>query len=264
MKKMIFPMTVILLLLFITCLEAGTDIDQVMIKNYNVNLGEDVDARVTMELVDKDHTKKTCELAMWRLQADTIIKTLIRFLSPDKVKGMSFLSWQYENEDNSQWLYMPGFDQVSKVSESMQAYAFAGDFSLCDIAPPHPDEFVHRLLRMETIDGHECYVVESVHKTYLDDPAYKQKKKFLYAKTVSWIRKDSSLLVKADLFDHKGSLYKKFEALEVKQIDGTWTIAKMVMQDLIKKHKTILSIEEVKHDAGLQNDLFEVQRLNHL
>ena len=264
MKKKIFSITAMIALLVAIHVEAGTDVHQIMVNNYNVNLGDDVDARITMELVEKDYSTKTCELAMWRLQADATIKTLIRFLGPAKVKGISFLSWQYDTKENSQWLYLPGFDQAGKVSGSMQAYSFAGDFSLCDIAPPHPDEFVHRLLGTETIDGQECYMVESIHKTYLDDPAYKEKKKSLYSKTVSWIRKDNYLLVKADIFDQKGKPYKRFEALEVKEIDGTWTISKMVMQDLVKKHKTILAIKEIKHGAGLKSELFDVDKLKNI
>ncbi|MDY6905342.1 MAG: outer membrane lipoprotein-sorting protein [Thermodesulfobacteriota bacterium] len=262
MKRLIVSMTVVLGLMSGTPSNAGTDIHQEMIKSYNMGQGKDTKALVTMELVDSDNSSKSCELAMWRLQTGTAIKSLIRFLSPDKVKDMAFLSWQYKDKENSQWLYLPGFNQVSKVSPSMQSYSFAGDFALCDIAPPHPDEFVHRLLGEENINGYDCYKVESIHKTYLDDPDFQQRKKFLYAKAISWISKDNHLLMKVDAFDPQGNVYKKFQALEVKQMDGILTPVKMEMKDLKKKHKTILTIKEVDHGAGLKDDMFSVDNLS--
>lgn len=127
-----------------------------------------------------------------------------------------------------------------------------------------PDEFVYRLLGTEKISGHDCYIVESIHKTYLDDPDFKQKKKFLYSKTVSWIRQDNNVLLKADAFDQKGNAYKHFEALEVKEISGKWTIVKMEMRDILKRHKTILTLKDIKHDAGLKADSFEADRLKNM
>lgn len=249
--------------ILVTCVPSysDTDINDIMKMSYNANQGKDTQAIISMDLLDSENNKKTCELSMWRLQADTVTKTLILFLSPDKVQGMAFLSWQYEDKEDRQWLYLPGFDQVSQVSGSMQSYSFAGDFALCDIAPPHPDEFVHRLLGKENMNGHDCYIIESIHKTYFDAPGYRHKRKFLYSKTVSWIGQDNHLMMKADAFDQKGKEYKQFEVLEITKKDGIWTIVKMAMKDLKKNHQTILTINEIRYEAGLKDSLFNMEQL---
>ena len=81
---------------------------------------------------------------------------------------------------------------------------------------------------------------------------------------MSWIRQDKNVLLKADAFDQKGNAYKHFEALEVKGISGKWTIVKMEMRDILKRHKTILTLKDIKHDAGLKADLFEADRLKNM
>ena len=135
------------------------------------------------------------------------------------------------------------------------------DFSYNDLSPPHPDEFNHTFLKEESCDGQACYVVESVHKTFTNDPAYVKKRKFQYAKQQSWVRKDNFLLVKALLYDKGGDPLKGFSASDIRQIEGIWTAMIITMKNLKSGHQTNLTLDGIHYNLGLTDNFFTTREL---
>ncbi len=240
----------------------GETADQIMLKSYNLDQGKDGVSDMEMRLISKSGKSRVREIRSWTIERGDEDKSLMKFLKPSSVKGTGFLVWEHKNKEDDQWLYLPAFKRVRRISSSEKDKSFMGtDFSYNDITQPHPDEFVSKLLGSEKVDGQDCYKIESIHKTYSGDPAYKGKKKYQYSKTTGWVRKDNYLMIKAVFFDKKGREFKQFKASDIEKIGGIWTPKKLEMENIKDKHKTVLTMKNIKYNIGLKNSFFSQRQL---
>lgn len=235
---------------------------QIMLKNYQVYEGEDSKATMTMVLMNKTGKKRIREVLFWSLERGDEDKSMMYFLEPPSDKGTSFLTWEHKEADDDQWLYLPVLKRVKRISAADKHKSFMGtDFSYNDLSPPHPDEFNHTILREDSCDGQACYVIESIHKTFTNDPAYVKKRKYQYAKQHSWIRKDNYLLVKALMYDKDGDPLKGFSASDIREIEGIWTAMIITMKNLKSGHQTILTLDSIHYNLGLTDNFFTTREL---
>lgn len=263
MKKIIqLSFTICLTMMITATLVYGDDARGIMMKSHDLDQGKDGVADMKMELISKSGKSRVREVRSWNIERGDEDKNLMKFLSPASVKGTGFLVWEHKNKDDDQWLYLPAFKRIRRISASEKDKSFMGtDFSYNDITLPHPDEFVHKLLGSEKVDGADCYKIESAHKTYTGDPAYKNKDKYQYSKTVSWVRKDNYVIVKSIMYDKRGREYKEFKAENIEKIDGIWTSKRLVMKNLKDDHKTVLTMTNIKYNTGLKDSFFSQRQL---
>lgn len=252
----------LLLCLWVAPLVGSEDGYQIMLKSHNLDKGKDQKANFTMELIKKNGKKRIREVTYWKLECGDEDKSLMYFRKPAADEGTAFLTWEHKNEDDDQWLYLPALKKVRRISAAEKHKSFMGtDFSYNDIAAPHPDEFVHKPSGEEKVDGKDCYLVESIHKTYTGDKDYKNRKKYQYSKILSWICKDNYILMKARMFDEQGHDDKEFHARDIKKIDGIWTSLIMEMEDLRTGHRTVLTITDIRYNIGLKDSFFGQREL---
>jgi len=77
-----------------------------------------------------------------------------------------------------------------------------------------------------------------------------------YPRSVSYLRKDNGMLLKWDLFGKSNKLEKVITAEEIKQIQGFWTVTVARVDDLKKKGKLILRLQEGRYNPPLDDSLF--------
>ncbi len=238
------------------------DAYQIVMKSYNLDQGKDSKTDMKMELESKGKKDREREITTWRLERGDEDKSLMYFRTPESVRGTGFLVWEHKNKDDDQWLYLPAFKKVRRISASEKDKSFMGtDFTYNDVTQPHPDEFTHKLLGSETAEGSDCWKIESIHKTFTGDPAYKDWDKYQYSKTISWTRKDNYVTVKAVMYDKKGQECKLFRAGDVRKVDGIWTAHVLEMENIKEKHKTILTITGIKYNTGVNDGFFTEREL---
>ncbi len=240
----------------------GEDAYQIMLKSHNLDEGKDSKTEMKMELISKNGKTRTREITFWQLERGEEDKSLMKFRKPASVKGTGFLTWEHKDKDDDQWLYLPAFKKIRRISGSEKHKSFMGtDFSYNDMTLPHPNKFVHKLLGEENMDGSDCHKIESIHKTYTDDAAYKNQKKYQYSKSISWVRKDNYMVIKSKMFDKKGREYKQFQAQDIKKINGIWTAHLLKMENLKDKHRTVLTMSKIKYNTGLKDSFFSQRQL---
>ena len=67
----------------------------------------------------------------------------MRFLSPPDVKGTGLLIFDYEENDDDMWLFMPSLRKTRRIVSSEKAKSFMGsEFSYADITPPALNDFI--------------------------------------------------------------------------------------------------------------------------
>jgi outer membrane lipoprotein-sorting protein len=211
--------------------------------------GESMKAKLTMTLTNKKGYERVRKIITVRKDFGKDSKQMMTFLEPADVKETSFLSWVYDDpkKDDLQWLYLPAFERVRKISSSSKKESFMGsDFNYEDLGDRDLDADVHKLVKEEKFNNRDCYVIESVPKN----------KRYMYSKRVGWIDKESLLPVKVDYYDRRGRHIKQLTCSGIEKIDNIWTWTSIKMENIKKKHSTVLEFSDVKYNQKISDDFF--------
>ncbi|BBO82559.1 hypothetical protein DSCO28_31250 [Desulfosarcina ovata subsp. sediminis] len=60
----------------------------------------------------------------------------------------------------------------------------------------------------------------------------------------------------------KDGLLKIYNALNFKQQDGFWTLFKSEMNNVSRNHKTVMTMDSVKYNTGIKDNLFRVSTIH--
>lgn len=160
---------------------------------------------MTMQTV---RPRYTCEISMktWSLGNDY---ALIYVTAPARDQGTAFLK-----RGKEMWNYVPGIDRTVKMPPSMMSQSWMGsDFTHDDLVEGLSvvDDFTHKLLRNETVNGEPCYVVELIPKP---------ETAVVYDKVVYWITEKHYLPLQVENFDELGDLVSTMHFREIKEMGG--------------------------------------------
>ena len=196
-------------------------------------------AKMTLE--DKSGKTKERSLKLWtRYFRDKDDWSLTKFVEPAEIRDLGFLTLA----DDKMYLYLPGFDRVRRIASHARKESLAGsDLSNDDLSTGRYVDHFSAKIKEET-DGQ--YVLELTRK-----PGSNR----IYPKSTVWVNKENFTIPKMELFDKNEKLWKTFEG-EYEQIQGYWTMTTLTMTDVQKKHKTIMKIEEIQFDVGLDDKTF--------
>lgn len=215
--------------------------------------GEDTRVKVLMELINKAGQKRIRELTMLRKDYEDggDQKYFIYFHKPVDVKDTTFIVYKYPDRDDDRWLFIPAINMVRRIAASDRYSSFVGsDFTYEDVSGRKPEEDNHNLLREEELNGESCFVIESIPKGPSE-----------YIKRISWISKLNFLPLKEEFYDRQNELWRQFEMLEAKDINGIMTITKRVMRNLKTGHRTEVRFQEVEYNLGIGDDIFSERYL---
>ena len=216
--------------------------DEIMIKvDAVLSAPTDGTSTATMTLVDKNGKTKERSLKLWtRYFEDKDDWSLTKFMAPAEIRDLGFLSLA----DDKMYLYLPGFDRVRRIASHARKESFAGsDLSNDDLSTGRYVDHFSAKIREET---DEEYVLELTRK-----PGSNR----IYPKSTVWVNKSNFTIPKMELFDKNEKLWKSFEG-QYEQIQGYWTMTGLTMTDVKKKHKTIMKMEDIEFDVGLDDKTF--------
>jgi len=221
---------------------------EIVDKAYNLPTGDDITSTLTMTLTNKSGQTRVRKIQQYTKDLGKVEKSIMFFLSPADVKNTSFMNWTYDcDKSDDQWIYLPALKKVKRISsDSKSDYFMGSDFTYDDLGDRKLDADTHKLLREETIDGKECYVVESVSKD----------EDYMYSKTITWINKANFVGVKKEFYDEDEELLKTLTIKEAKKISGFWTITHSEMENVQKNHKTTIELGEIKINSGVPASKF--------
>lgn len=249
--------TGLFLLLAASCLlpalyASGISGQKILQKVDQVGLSKDKTAKITMILIDR--RGKELKRTMESEQVGTE-KSLMKFLSPADIKGTSFLSLK---GGDKMYLYLPALKKVRRIAGHVKNTNFMGsDFTYDDLAGGQlSPKWEAKLLKQTT----SHYVLELTPKKGTE-VAYRklimtvEAKHFIPVKIEFYVEKkrgkEKTIELRKILTNSKISLVKK-----------RWIPLQIEMENLKKKHKTIMKIDEVKFDTGLPARVFDKRYLS--
>ena len=222
----------------------GTEIIE---KVYNRPTSQTMEANLTMTLENARGARRVREIKQYIKDFGDVEKKLMVFLKPSDVKNTSFMNWSYDDGREDQWIYLPALKKIKRISSDSQSDYFMGsDFTYDDLGDRLPAEDTHRLVGEETIDGYDCYIVESIP---VDD-------EYMYSKTVTWVIKDKWIGYRKEFYDEDGELLKRLSLKHYLEKDQVITLTEVVMHNLQNDHSTIMHLSDVIINEPIANTRF--------
>lgn len=221
---------------------------QIIEKAYNRETGSDQTSVLTMTLTNESGQTRVRKIQQYSKDLGDTEKSIMFFLTPADVKNTSFMNWSYDDDKaDDQWIYLPALKKVKRISsDSKSDYFMGSDFTYDDLGDRKLNADNHKLLREETINGKQCYVVESKSKD----------EDYMYSKTITWIDKSNFIGVKKEFYDEDGELLKILSIKKVEQIAGFDIVTNSEMKNVQKNHSTTMVLNNVKIDTGISAEQF--------
>jgi len=211
--------------------------------------GVDLRARVTMRLTTRSGDVRERQVTMLRKNQGRPggeQRYFIYFHKPDDVRRTAFLVWKYPDRDDDRWVFLPAIDLVRRIAASDQRSSFVGsDFTYEDVSGRDLAADARRLLRQETIQDADCFVVESTPTAAA-----------VYGRKVSWIDAATFLPRREEYYDRHGKLFKVFTAEAIEAVKGIPTITRRTMKDVATGHQTTVEMTAVDYDVGIADEIF--------
>lgn len=186
-------------------------------------------------------------------------RRVTRFSAPADIAGTAVLTVENPGGNDDIWVYLPALKKVRRLTASQRKEAFVGtDFSYGDVLGHPVEEWRHRLLRTETLDGTATQVVESLPR----DPGVTAATG--YGRRVSWLRAADHVPVKIEYYDPAGTLMKVYSASDIKLVDAAakrFQPMRQVMKNLVTGHSTLIEYSSFRTDVAVSDGDFQPRSL---
>lgn len=178
--------------------------------------------------------------------------TLVRFIEPAKDAGNGSLTL-----DDEMWTYSPKVNRIIQVPPSMKAQSWMGsDFSYQDLSKADDiiDQYDHRIVGKETIDGMNATIVESI--PHESAPVVWGKERLAI--------QDDGIMIRHGFYDQSGKLIKQVIAREIKVAGGKKIATVLRMENLEKADEwTEVQTQDVQWKIEIPDSYFTQSNLQN-
>ena len=248
--KISLLMFTIFILLFSTSTVFALTVDEIMDKMEETAPDFTTQKTISeMVLIDKDGKEETREMIMFSQKGeDEKTSTLMRFLSPKSVKGVTLL-----NIDDGEkiYLYMPAYNKPRRIASSSKGDEFMGTgLSYEDMSMNFEDKDYEKKLLEET---ESVYIIEVIPSG--EDISYK--------KIILTVDKEKFYTKEVEFYDMSENLTKTLEIAKIKIDDkGKITPMEIVFTDTEENKKTKIVIKEMEYNVELSSSFFSIRTLS--
>jgi len=245
----IFIFTIFILLLSINGMVSAITVDEIMDKMEEKAPDFTTQKTISeMILIDQKGKEEVREMIMFsRKGEDEKTSTLMRFLSPKSVKGVTLL-----NIDDGEkiYLYMPAYDKPRRIAGSSKQEEFMGTgLSYEDMSMDYKDKDYEKKLLEETDSEYIVKIMPSG-----EDVSYK--------KIILHIDKEKFYAKKVEFYNTNENLTKTLEINKIRiDENGKITPLEIVFTDIEKNKKTKIVIKEIEYNIELSSNFFSIRTL---
>ena len=247
----IYILTILILLFTINIISAQTlTVEEIMDKMEETAPDFTTQKTISeMVLVDKDGNEEIREMIMFSKKVENDQKnTLVRFLSPKSVKGVTLLNI---NDGEKIYLYMPAYDKPRRIAGSSKGDEFMGTgLSYEDMSMDYQDKEYEKTLLQET---DEVYIVEVLPSG--EDLSYE--------KIIVHVDKAKFYARKVEFYETSDELTKILTINKIKIEDkNKITPMEIEFTDIEDGDKTKIVIKEMEYNIELSSDFFSIRTLS--
>ncbi len=221
----------------------------IMMKVYNRPTGDDMTANLSMILKNSRGDQRIREIKQFIKDFGDTEKKIMFFIAPADIKNTTFMNWSYDNVNKSddQWIYLPALKKIKRISsDSKSDYFMGSDFTYDDLGDRHPAQDTHTILEEETINGVNCYVIESIPND----------KDYMYSRTVTWVIKDKWIGLKKEFYDEDDEFFKQLTLNAYEEFEDVIVITSVIMKNEQENHQTEMKLSNVIINSGISDSQF--------
>jgi outer membrane lipoprotein-sorting protein len=178
-------------------------------------------------------------------------RSFIRVLAPAKEAGIGSLRIGSE-----MWNYLPNIERTIKIPPSMMLQPWMGsDFTNDDLVKQSSavDDYTHRVLRTEVLNGAASYVIESIPKP---DAAV------VWGKILYWIRQADTIPLKQYYYNERNELVRVLTFSDVGPMGGRTIPTKWEMRPVNDPgHATVIVVKAARYDQPIDDERFTQRNL---
>jgi len=202
-----------------------------------------------MILIDEEGNEEVREMIMFSQEGeDGKSSTLVRFLSPKSVKGVTLL-----NIDDGEkiYLYMPAYGKARRIAGSSKGDEFMGTgLSYEDMNMNYEDKDYEKKLLEETDSE---FIIEVIPSD--EDTSYK--------KIIITVDKEKFYAKKVEFYETGSELTKTLTIDKIKLDDNDKvTPMEIVFTDTKENKKTKIAMKEIEYDIELPSGFFSIRTLS--
>jgi len=179
---------------------------------------------------------------------------IMYIMSPARDRGTVYLKRKKEI-----WYYLPSIERNIKMPPSMMSQSWMGtDMSNDDLVSKSSlaDDFTHKLLGEEIVNGVNCYHIELVPKEDAD---------VVWGKVEIWVDKGLYNIMKEEQYDEDMLLVNTMNAYEVKEMGGEILPVKMEIIPADKPNqKTLMEYNSLDFDVDIPDSYFSQQYMTRI
>ncbi|MEA3465536.1 MAG: outer membrane lipoprotein-sorting protein [Thermodesulfobacteriota bacterium] len=207
--------------------------------------GQDGQADVKMTITSKGGITREREFSLLRLsETGGNQKFYTYFKAPADVYKMAYLVWKNIGDNDDRWLWLPALNLKKRIAPGDKRTSFVGsDFVYEDVSGRSPQADIHRL-------------VEQTQSYYLIENTPKDPSSVEFSRYTVRIDALTFLPLIAEYYDRSGQLYRRVEALQVKEIQGFPTVMVARASDLVSGSVTRNEFTNVRYNIGLKAKIF--------
>ncbi len=229
--------------------QSAREISEKAIEVMNIDAMEMIS---TLKIYDNKGRERVRKVATATKKFKGISKTLIKFLAPADVKGTAMLIYDYDNQDDDMWIYMPALRKTRRIISSDKGKNFMGsEFTNADMTKPDLNDFTYKILSTEIYEGKTCWKIESRCKNEdIEDENG-------FSKRTSWVENGTWLVHKIEFYNidgelHKVQIIKQFN----KQSNGKYFAFYMEKENMQNGRKSVMTIDQFQGNSDLKESAF--------
>lgn len=182
-------------------------------------------------------------------------------LQPVTDKGIGMLTYEYADSDreNDVLLYLPALEKVRRVvsggdgNEDGGSF-FGTEFFVDDTQLKKVDDYTYTMIGEDVQDGRPVWVVEST-------PTEKRARKTQYGKSRLWVDKERKLILREDIYNRAGKLYRQRLNKEFALIDNVWIAREQTMNNLATNRITVIQNLSAAYNKEVPDELMTERSL---
>lgn len=224
--------------------------EEIINKMEEVMRGESSYAEMTMT-IERPRYKREMSMKAWALGEDF---SLILITEPARDRGTTFLK-----RENEIWNYVPNIDRTIKMPPSMMSQSWMGsDFTNDDLVRESStlEDYEHSILRKETLDGRETWVLELIPKP---------ESAIVWGKVLIWVDREHYIMLKEENYSQRGELANTLNFTEIEEMDGRVFPTRIILTPADKPdQRTVMKYNTLEFDIDIDPGFFTQQNMRRV
>jgi outer membrane lipoprotein-sorting protein len=218
-----------------------------IIRRIDMNMSSETRIFTSTMIIHGRRSERTVESKSW---VEGEKKSYTEYLYPAREQGTKMLKLT-----DQLWIYSPSSDRIILIAGHMLRQSVMGsDMSYEDLMEDKKlaDHYTALVTGTEKVNDRTCWVVTL---TAFDPAVAYQGKKL-------WVDQERNIPLKEEFYAKSGTLLKKTELSDLRNINGRWFPCKIVFKDMLKEGDgTEFTIDNIEFNVPIDDVVFSKANL---